>query len=120
MHWSVMTPMYTTYGSILDLEPPEYGCDWICVEANTKREAAVKAVKKFREMNTVWMEDCRSDNASPFTGLKIQKSECEHGFCWCDLSDCIQPNPEYLLLDECPECYKIWEEEHGKDVTLLA
>ncbi len=112
MHWSVTTPMYNTYGSPWGdpPEPPEYDCDWVCVEANTKREAAVKAVKKFREMNTEWMQDCRSDNASPFTGLKIQKSECEHGFCFCDLKDCIQPNPEYILLDMCPMC----EQVHGK------
>ena len=117
MHWSITTPMYTTYGNILDLEPPDYGCDWICVEADTKREAAVKAVKKFREMNTEWMQDCRSDNASPFTGLKIEKSECEHNFCWCDLADCIQPNPAWILLDSCPECDKKYEELDLLDAT---
>lgn len=110
MHWSVTTPMYMTYGSMWDDEPPEYGCDWICVEANTKREAKLIAVREWRKQNTHWMQDCRSDNASPFTGLKVENTLCKHGFCFCDLQYCIQPNPDWILLDTCPECDKEWEQ----------
>jgi len=116
MHWEVYTPQYMTYGSPWGdpPEPPEYGCDWVCVEADTKREALVKGVRKLREEKSEWLEDQASDGASPFTGLKAAKLQCEHDYCHCTLPDCIQPNPEYLLLSECPECLKIWEAEYER------
>lgn len=113
MHYSVITPDYITYRGD-EYEPSEYGADWICVEASTKREAKLKAVKEWRKQGTEWMEDCRSDNANPYTGLKVESMLCEHGYCFCDLKECIQENPEYYLLDSCPECDKIWEQTHDE------
>ena len=86
------------YGSSWSLEPPEWGADCVDVEASNKRQAKVEAVRKMRKEGMSWMCDQDSDKKSPFTGLKVFECRCEHGFCHCSLSDCIQPNPEYLLL----------------------
>ncbi len=71
-HWEVWTPQYMTYVGSWSLGPPEYGCDWVVVEAETKREAMVKAVRIWRAERTDWMLDCASDQASPFTGLHAE------------------------------------------------
>lgn len=114
MHWEVYTPQYMNYGSPFDLEPPEYTCDWVVVEAETRRQALVEGVRELRRIGSDWILDQQSDGASPFTGLKANKMLCEHGFCHCGKYDCISPNSEYLLLSECPECLKEWEKEYGE------
>lgn len=99
MHWMVYTPTYMKYpGNIWgeDPEPPEDGADVVWVEADTKREALVKGVRELRRISSGWLDDI---NVNPFTGLKAESAECEHGFCWCELKDC--PNFEN---DICPEC----------------
>lgn len=103
----IWTPTYIKYpGNIWgDMpEPPEEGADVVFVEASNKRAALVKGVRALRKMGSDWILDQQSDGASPFTGLHAQKAECEHGFCWCELPDCIQPNPEWIFEDICPVC----------------
>lgn len=111
MHYTVCTPQYISYYSYYDLEPPDYGADCVDVEAPNKRQAKVEAVRKMRKEGMEWVKDQQSDKNSPFTGLEVFECECEHGFCHCVGLACIQPNPEYLLLSECPECLKELEQE---------
>lgn len=117
MHYTVCTPQFWDYSYMGPerLDPPEYGADCVDVESPNKKQAKVEAVRKMRKEGMSWVNDQDSDKASPFTGLQVFDIQCEHGFCGCTLSDCIQPNPEYLLLSECPECLKGWEEEYAKE-----
>lgn len=95
-HYNVITPDITSY---YQDEPPEIWRDYVSVDAKNKKEAKVKAVQKFREKKSEWIN--QYDN--PFTGLEVSKPLCEHGFCWCDI--CAY-DPEWR---ECEECMKEWE-----------
>lgn len=72
--WCVITPEHQTYDG--GFEPPEYGCDVIEIEAETKRDAirlgVVEMLKGSRCGYRRWYRYCidqRSDNASPYTGV---------------------------------------------------
>lgn len=108
-HYIVYTPTYTHYYSLWSLEPPETVCDVVCVEASTKREAKVIAVREMRKQGLDWVLDQQSDGASPFTGLKADLATCEHGVCWCDL--CSSKDS----WSECKECMLLWEQEDKED-----
>lgn len=110
MHWSVVTPEYGTVIPILDdgTGPIEYGADYVCVEADTKRQALVAGVRKLRSTGSHWMEDQNSDGASPFTGLKAEKLLCPHGVCcFCDLDNC----PIQYDTVVCQQCEDDWNRE---------
>lgn len=109
-HWIVCTPKYRDWG--WDDEPPEEVTDVVAVEAATKREALVKGVRELRRIRSHWLQDQRSDNANPFTGLTAEKSMCAHGFCWCDI--CTYK----LDFTECPQCLAEWVLEDKKDDTI--
>lgn len=104
MHWYVITPEYTNYYNDWD-EPPEIGADVVTVEANTKREALVKGVRELRRTRSGWLDDA---NSNPFTGLRAEKAECEHGYCSCDLRECVERNPRWT--DICPICEEEWKQ----------
>lgn len=73
--WFVITPEYERYpGSYYSFEPepPEYGCDVVEVEAETKRKALVEGVRELRRSRSDWLRDQVGDNKSPFTGLKVE------------------------------------------------
>ncbi len=99
LHWSVWTPQMTSY---YEDEPPEQWADWICVEAPTKREALIEAVKQFRKNGSEWIQYQRDDNANPFSGLQVESTICEHGNCNCEIDECIESRE----FDICPICYK--------------
>lgn len=80
---------------------PKMGADVVFVEADTKKEALVKGVRELRRIGSGWLDDAY---VNPFKGLKADKAECEHGFCYCELKDC--PNYENDLCPECEEEYK--------------
>lgn len=67
--WEVYSKNYMTYWFPGHLDPPEWTCDWAMVEADSAREAKVKAVREWRRQGTDRIFDCQSDKASPFTGL---------------------------------------------------
>jgi hypothetical protein len=107
-HWFVITPSYTTYYNSWSLDPPEYGCDVVSVDAPTKRQAKVEGVRKLRAIKSEWIQDAASDGVSPFTGLKVETTFCPHNVaCHCDLKECTQK--------ECAQCDKEWEEELAKE-----
>lgn len=93
-HYTVCTPpLFHDYGYD---EPPETFAECVTVIAANKRQAKVEAVRKFREEGNDYVNDL----GSPFTGLKVWDSKCEHGNCWCDLSSCLDTRG----YDICPEC----------------
>lgn len=107
-HWMVVTPEYGEVIPILDdgTGPEEWGADVVFVEAETKRRALVEGVRELRRIHSHWMEDQYSNVSNPFTGLKAEISECQHGKCWCELPECPDKG--------CTECDRISEEEFNK------
>ena len=72
--YSVITPEVMFYaGSYDPPAPPEFGRDYVEVEANTKKEARVVAVREFRNRKSKWIEERRGDDLSPFTGLLVEE-----------------------------------------------
>lgn len=117
MHYTVTTPEYWYIEPVMDdgSGPREYAVESVCVEANTKREAIIKGVKKMRSKEWLtrygrrftyygWYWDSATN---PYTGVKAQSSECEHGFCYCwDIPCDNKLKLEYE--DVCPYC---WEDQ---------
>ena len=65
-----------------DAHLTEPGCDYVEVEASSLRHAKVLAVRQWRLEGTQWVKDQQSNNASPFTGLKVvnlDKEEIANG-----------------------------------------
>lgn len=74
----VVSPEYkTSLGGAY--EPPEYGCDCVEVEAETKREAVILGVREALKQRHSWAEDNRSDGQSPFAGYRAELAVCPHG-----------------------------------------
>lgn len=75
----VFSPEYQTYPAGW-MEPPEYGADYVEVEAQNKREAVRLAVKKIlSEQNRSYAEYNRSDGVPPFAGYRAELAVCPHG-----------------------------------------
>lgn len=72
--YTVVTPPYEHLGrgEYPPIDPPEWVRDYVAVQARTKREALVKAVKAFRDLGSPWMKDQDTNRVSPFTGLKAE------------------------------------------------
>lgn len=98
-HYMVVTPEYTTE---YQNEPPESGCDTVCIHAEDERTAIAMAMttKSFKP----WLRNARLGGFNPFTGVKAIDCKCEHGKCYCD--ECNQ---------ECEECEKQAEEQFEKE-----
>lgn len=102
-HYVVTTPLYT-YWDYDPYEPPEQVVDWVAVEANTKREAKIKAVKLMRsKFPRGYINGDPTSN--PFQGLSVDTAICEHGVCWCDI--CTE-DPQHK---ECQICLDNWSKE---------
>lgn len=111
MHYAVSTPQYESVEPILDdgTGPIEVGCDIVCVEANTKREAIIKGVKIMRSKEYMpgwktyydWYWD---ESTNPFTGVKAEPLVCKHGFCNCWNIPCDISSDDYCL--KCDEEYQ--------------
>ena len=69
----VWTPEYDSSPSN---SPPEWGCDIVEVEADTRRKALVLGLKKLDSIHSEWITDERGDGRNPFSTLKIQRA-CE-------------------------------------------
>lgn len=112
MHYTVCSPQYMDYSYSYgeDAEPPEWTADCVSVEASTKREAKVLAVREMTKQGMGWVEDQRGDRKSPFTGLRVFEASCVHGNCWCEI---CQAKPDWV---ECEQCMEIWEREDAKNV----
>jgi hypothetical protein len=101
-HWYVATPQYTSYYYLDEaISVPEQGADVVYVTARNKKEAKVEGVRALRKMDSDWLDDVSSN---PFTGLEAGPCQCPHGFCYCEIKDCVQPNPEWVNEDLCPDC----------------
>ena len=68
--WFVCTPEYWTSPQIMhgDPDPGERGCDIVEVEAQTKRQAKVLAVRAFRKAGCKYLDDW----GNPFTGVTAE------------------------------------------------
>ena len=74
-------------------------CAVVQVEAATKREAKIKALRteKFRK----WAEDARGDNRNPFTGLKVEVDEA----CICPCEELVWDDLLHdYITKECVSC----------------
>lgn len=76
-HFEVTSPMMehsSMYG------PPEIGACWMVTLAKTPREARTIAVRSadFAE----WVRECRSDGVTPFKGITVERTLCEHDNCY--------------------------------------
>lgn len=95
-HYMVVSPDYETIYS--GDEPPESGCDSVCIHADDER-TAIELALKTKEFKP-WIAYCRADNSNPFVGVKAFDCKCEHGKCYC--WDCNE---------ECEECEKLAEQQ---------
>ncbi len=91
--FTVVSPEYETY-SFNGIDPPEYGCDVVQIECE-KRDAKALALKT-PEFST-WLGEARGDGISPFTGLQVIPTICDHGKCFC--AECYAKLP----CDKCEE-----------------
>jgi len=114
MHWVVRTPEFEYIEPILDdgTGPIVIGHDAVCVDAPTKRKAIIGGVRKLRSKE--WLRKygyrstyygwTRDKNTNPYTGIRAEKAECEHGFCGCWGITCNK-NEDYPY-----GCIKCWKE----------
>ena len=84
-HYNVLSPEMSEIEYIPGLGngPRVYFCCGCTVEANTKREAKIAAIKS-PDMQE-WVAEQRSNGANPFTGLMVEEALCEHGICCCEI-----------------------------------
>ena len=82
--YAVITPTYATscdsgWNVPEDTQIPEYGCDYLEIEAPNKQQAEVLAVRSWRAEGrknwraAKWITDSDSDKCCPFTGLKVEE-----------------------------------------------
>lgn len=81
-HYVVFSPEIQMYDGD-ELDPPEYGCCVVSVDAKNKREAKSLAIKQDRFEK--WMRFSSDNRSNPFTGLKAEIHICPHGICHCEL-----------------------------------
>lgn len=80
------------------------------VDAPTKREAIKIGVKKMRSTEYTpgyknyygWYWD---ESTNPYTGVKAEKAECDHGVCFCEGLGCENE------LENCPACHKEMQDQ---------
>lgn len=68
--YAVITPEFETHPSD-DINPPEYGCDYIEVEAENKRDARLLAVKLWRQQGGYRLYVNYYDDQCPFAHLEV-------------------------------------------------
>jgi hypothetical protein len=95
-HWNVWSPEMMTSSSDeagpYGIDPPEYGCDAVSVEAPTRREA----IRKGTPLMKNWCQEARGNEQNPFSGVKAEPATCPHGVCFCE--NC--PDAECVPCDE--------------------
>lgn len=119
MHWIVETPEYEyeewTDGWIL---ADRYNaCDMTSVEAETKREAIIKGVKKLREKRSIFKDYYNwywDKSTNPYTGVIAEDARCEHGFCRCGDFDGFKHEDQD---DYCEECDKQIDEAYQQEIA---
>jgi len=108
-HWIVETPEFEYQewidGWILADQYPAR--DFTYVEADTRREAIRKGVAKLREeakefkwhtyYNWYW-----DKSSNPFSGVKAQRTLCDHGYCYCDEPSLT--HDEGTTIEDCAIC----------------
>jgi len=95
--YEVMSPEYITGGWAGGLEPPEYGRDWLPVQATSKRRAKVLAVRAWRRRGHGYVtDDC---GVNPFADLTVNRiGPCSHGVLIC--LPCAQCEAEWTAEEE--------------------
>jgi|SRR6476661_5967764 len=91
-HYIVYSPNFETY-SFNGIDPPEYGACAVEIEAENARDAKSLALRT--EEMQLWIGEARDNGINPFSGLKADHLQCEHGVCAC----CTE-NPECKICDE--------------------
>ncbi|MCK9596486.1 hypothetical protein M0R19_04840 [Candidatus Pacearchaeota archaeon] len=68
----VVSPEHQYVAEYIDYWPRyEYGCDVLEIEAFTKREAKIEAVKIWRKDRDSYVYELLLDKRNPFVGLKV-------------------------------------------------
>ncbi len=68
--FAVISPQYKTH-SASEVNPPEYGCEFLWVFTRTKARARHLAVRAWRRQHR--LQYCDGGNDNPFTGLKVEQ-----------------------------------------------
>lgn len=100
--WWVIAPDRTAYSYG---EPPDPYCPVALVEAETRREARIEAVRVFRKQGEL------EPGENPFYGLKVEDAACRHGVYP------EAPSEKYV----CPACDDEWASyDHARDLAWAA
>lgn len=68
--FAVITPAYEKHPGGMGVGPPEYGCDYIEVDAENRRAAKILAVRLWRRGD--WrLYVNKFDDQCPFSGLEV-------------------------------------------------
>lgn len=78
--FTIVSPEYCTYESN-GIDPPEYGCDVVDIETDSKKDAIALALKT-KEFEG-WIQEAKDNEISPYSGVKAMQMDCEEGFCCC-------------------------------------
>lgn len=72
----VVSPEYETYhgGGYDPPEPPEWGCDFVEIEADSKRDALILGVREIMrtQKRHSWAHDNQLDGKPPWAGYKVE------------------------------------------------
>lgn len=68
----VFSPNYETHHATY-VDPPEYGCDVVEVEAASERDALLLGVQEMRRKRMGWVDDNRSDGKPPWAGIRVEQ-----------------------------------------------
>ena len=66
----MISPQYETC-SESEVDPPEYGCEFLWVFTRTRERAKMLAVRAWRRQHR--LQYCDGGNENPFTGLKVER-----------------------------------------------
>lgn len=77
----VVSPGYESYGRPYGdpPEPPEYGCDVLEIEADSKRTALILGVREMLTWRESWAKDNRDDGLPPWAGYRVEEVEADAG-----------------------------------------
>ena len=82
----MVSPEHETHFGCADPpEPPEYGCDVVEIEADSKRDAVILGVSMLLKDHKSWASMNRQDGLPPWAGYKVEEVPTDCGLCGSDL-----------------------------------
>jgi len=78
--YEVLSPSYSLYEYSYGMagDPPEDTCDYMVVEAKSKRDAIIKAVREFLGRGGSWANTNVDDGSPPWKGYKAERVPDEY------------------------------------------